>query len=251
MIYIKRFILMIQFFTTIPLQVSLKVDNRDFGKGLVFAPFIGLIIGVVLAGAYYCLALIFTKVILAALTFIIYIVLSGGLHLDGLGDTFDGLFSNRSKERILEIMRDSRVGTNAVLAVLSIFILNITLLSEFTRSQIIGALLLMPVAGRIGSLVGAGISKYARAGEGLGKSFIDFCGLREIFIGLVIYFGIFYFILSLKGIIIAIVPVVSAIFFAKVFGRKIGGVTGDILGAICELNQTVFLIVFYIVTKYL
>jgi adenosylcobinamide-GDP ribazoletransferase len=245
--YIKRFILMIQFLTTIPLSLNLDVKEEDFGKGLIFAPVIGLIIGGILVASFWCLSFVFPGYIAVILTFIIYVILTGGLHIDGLGDTFDGLFSNRSKERILEIMRDSRVGTNAVIAIVSVILLDVAFLAGISGFSLVRVLILMPVAGRIGSLVGAGVSKYARSSEGLGKSFIDYCGIKEIAIGLIFYIAIFFFTFGLKGLVLSIFPVLTAFILIRYFSGKIGGATGDILGAVCELNQTLFLLAVYII----
>lgn len=239
--FIKRFVLMIQFLTSIPLPVRLNVQQEDFGKGLVFAPVVGLILGGIMTGVYYLLNLIFPQYLAAIFIIILYIVLTGGLHLDGLGDTFDGIFSNRPKERILEIMRDSRVGTNAVLAIVSILLLNTALFASIDSKHIMKVLLLFPVAGRIGSLISTGVSTYARSGEGLGKSFIDYCGIREIIAGTLMYGAIFFAAAGLNGLLMAIPPLVTAYLLVKFFSRKIGGATGDILGAVCEINQTIFL----------
>lgn len=251
LILIKRFVLMLQFLTTIPLPVRLDVKEEDFGKGLIFAPLTGLVIGSILAASYFVINIVFPNYLTVIFIFVVYVMLTGGLHIDGLGDTFDGLFSNRSKERILEIMRDSRVGTNAVIAIVSVILLDVTLLSGITNGYIVKVLILMPVAGRIGSLIGAGVSKYARSGEGLGKSFIDYCGAKEIIIGLIFYFAIFYCILNQTGLIIAAFPAITSLLLVKFFSRKIGGATGDILGAVCELNQTLFLIEAFVILKYI
>ena len=248
--YIKRFILMIQFLTTLPIKVTLNVTAEDFGKGLVFAPITGLILGGLLAVAWLVLEMLFPVTVSAVLIVVLYIMLTGGLHLDGLGDTFDGLFSNRPKERMLEIMRDSRIGTNALLAVASVLFLNVALLSSFDKKHIAIIILLMPVAGRIGSLVASGVSKYARSGEGLGKSFIDWCGYKEILAGLIPYLAIFYFAYGVQGLLLSAVAPVTAFILIRLFGRKIGGATGDLLGAVCELNQTVFLISAFLFFKY-
>lgn len=247
MIIFKRLILMLQFLTSIPITFKIEVDNEDFGKGLIFAPLVGFFIGGILAGSYMLLNMLFPFYITCILILIEYILLTGGLHLDGLGDTFDGLFSNRPVDRMLEIMRDSRVGTNAVLAIVCILFLNFTLFIGIGTGAMVKILLLLPVAGRIGSLIGAGVSKYARRGEGLGKSFIDYCGIKEILTGLVFYFAVFFLTDHLQGLILSIFPILSAFIFTKYFSRKIGGATGDILGAVCELNQTFFLISTYII----
>ncbi|MCX7842877.1 MAG: adenosylcobinamide-GDP ribazoletransferase [Clostridia bacterium] len=242
MVVIKRFLLMMQFLTAIPLPFKLDVKEEDFGKGLVFAPVVGLIIGGILAAQYLLLEMLLPFNVNAVLVVVSYIMLTGGLHLDGLGDTFDGLFSNRPKERILEIMRDSRVGTNAVLAIFCVLALNTALLISLGSRNIVKALLLMPAAGRIGSLIGAGASRYARSGEGLGKSFIDFCGIKQILAGLVLYALIFIFAGGSVWAYLLIIPVASSFFLIWLFSRKIGGSTGDILGAVCEINQTIFLL---------
>lgn len=240
---------MFQFFTTMPIPVNLKVNEEDFGKGLIFAPIVGLFIGCLISVGFFLFESLFPLNVTAALTLVLYIIITGGLHLDGLGDTFDGLFSNRSKERMLEIMRDSRVGTNAVLAVSCLLLFNFTMISSLNGINALKILVLMPVSGRIGSLIGAGISCYARSGQGLGKSFIDCCGPREIFAGVILYIAIFYGILGLPGIIIGTVPCLSAVCLTWFFSKKIGGTTGDILGAVCELNQAVFLMTAYIFLK--
>lgn len=244
MVIIKRFVIMLQFFTSIPIPINMNCDEEDYGKGLIFAPVVGLILGFLLFVFYSLLGMFFSRNIVAALLIIGYIVLTGGLHLDGLGDAFDGLFSNRPKERILEIMRDSRVGTNAVLALICIVLLNFAMLTEINIMT--EALLLFPVAGRIGSLMGAGISVYARRNEGLGKSFIDHCGMKEMLFGAIISFAIFGVVMGLKGVVMAFVLMITACLITKIFTLKIGGATGDILGAVCELNQTVFLMLLYI-----
>lgn len=246
MIFVKRFLLMIQFLTTIPLPISLDVSEEDFGKGLVFAPLVGFILGGCLAGSYYVLRLVFPIHVTAIFIIVLYILLTGGLHLDGLGDTFDGLFSNRPRERILEIMRDSRVGTNAVLTIICVLLVNIGILAALDQDYIIKVLILMPAAGRIGSLVGSGISNYARSGGGLGKSFIDYCGVKEVVPGLAISLVLFYTAAGQPGVVSAVLSAASAFVLTRLFSRKIGGATGDILGAVCELNQTFFLIASYL-----
>ena len=246
---------MLQFMTAIPIRISIKADREDFGKGLVFAPAVGLVIGVLLAGGNYLLGLLFPPLVTAVLTIAFYIILTGGLHLDGLGDTADGLFSNRPKERMLEIMKDSRVGTNAVLILIIVVLLDISLLSSI-QSHIVFILLFMPVAGRIGSLVGAGSSQYAGMSDSPGRWCVEFCGLKDVLSGLAIYFVIFAAAAGITGLyagvtdllsgscilLTALIPPISAFVLTRLLGGKLGGVTGDILGAVCELNQVVFML---------
>ncbi|AAK79352.1 adenosylcobinamide-GDP ribazoletransferase [Clostridium acetobutylicum] len=247
MAFFRRLILMIQFLTRIPIKYESDITTEDFGKALALVPIVGLIIGGIMGVTYMLLVKVFFYKISAVLVLIEYIFLTGGIHLDGLGDTFDGVFSNRPKERILEIMRDSRVGTNAVLAVISVIILNYVILTEIDPAYMVKVIILFPVAGRLGSIVSASLSTYARRGEGMGKSFIDYCTLKELAIGIILYAVIFLSVGLSRGYIIMIFPILTAVILIKYFTRKIGGATGDILGAVCELNQTFYLMTVYAV----
>lgn len=240
---------MVQFLTRIPVPIVIDSKNEDYGKGLVFAPVVGFIIGGIIAGLNLVLKMVFPIYITAIFDVLAYIILTGGLHIDGLGDTFDGLFSNRSKERILEIMRDSRIGTNAVLSITVLLLVDTAFITALGSMNLNWALVIMPAAGRVGSLISSGISTYARKGEGLGKSFVDYCGIKEVIMGLALFFTGSYLIAGVTGLFTAVFPVLTAFLLTKLFSRKIGGVTGDILGAVCELNQTVYLIAAYIILR--
>ncbi len=243
---IKRFVIMLQFMTAIPVRINISFDSKDLGRGLALVPLIGLILGGILAILYKGLVQVFPPLITAVFLVIAYLVLSGGIHFDGLGDTFDGVFSNRSKERVLEIMHDSRIGTNAALVIICVIMLYIAFLTNIAPGLMIKTLVLMPVAGRTGCLIAAGTSQYARKDESLGKPFVDYCGIREVITGLLIYFAIFLAFLDVTYVIISIIPVLFSFILSKYFSSKIGGVTGDILGAVCELNQVLFLMTVYL-----
>lgn len=258
--YLRRFVLMLQFMTTIPVKTEVNAGREDFGRALSAAPAVGLVIGLLLAGFHYLVSYLFSSGVCSVLTVGLYIFLTGGLHLDGLGDTADGLFSNRSRERILEIMKDSRVGTNAVIAVALVLLLNAALISSI-ENHINAVLLLMPVTGRIGSLIGAGASGYAGISDGPGRWSVEYCGIKEVITGLVVYLCIFasvsaiYSQTSMKAsaVILAagMLPPLTAFLLARLLGRKLGGVTGDILGAVCELNQVIFLLTSSIIVRML
>jgi adenosylcobinamide-GDP ribazoletransferase len=177
---------------------------------------------------------------------VLYILLTGGLHLDGLGDTFDGIFSNRPKEKILEIMKDSRLGTNALLALISVILIYTAFLSEI-KSLPPYTLILMAVAGRTGIVVSAATSKYARLENSYAKLFIENCGILELIICMIIHTSIFCLILGIKGLFVAILTSIFSFVLSKYLGRRIGGITGDVLGAICEITQCFLLLLLYII----
>ena len=103
--------------TRIPIKADIGFDE-EFHKSIVYFPLVGFVIGLIsfLIGS---LALkIFDPFVTSILIVAGEVILTGGLHIDGLGDTFDAIYSNRDKERMLEIMKDSRLGTNSLLAIL-------------------------------------------------------------------------------------------------------------------------------------
>ncbi|HDP81326.1 MAG TPA: adenosylcobinamide-GDP ribazoletransferase, partial [Spirochaetes bacterium] len=178
-----------------------------------------------------------------------WVLLTGGLHLDGLADTCDGVFSLRPRERVLEIMKDPRIGTNGVLAVVMILAAKFTALLSLEESRLITALIVSPVAGRLALVTAASLGKYARDEEGLG-SFVNHTGWRQFLPALALALPVLP--LDPGRVTIAagsalFVPLAMH-FYLK---RKLGGVTGDTLGACVELTETWTLWAFLIMERLL
>ncbi len=247
--YLRQFLLMVQFLTRIPVTARLDVDEKDFGEGLAFAPLVGFIIGLILYAIYMGASFFLPLPAVSVVIVVSYILLSGGLHFDGLGDTFDGVFSGRPKQRVMEIMKDSRCGTNALLAIICVVLMDIAFIYTLLTNGAPEIIVLFPVTGRLACLVGAGAFNYARD-DGLGKSFVNHCGAKHIAAGLItlmvvhfIFGGFGYIFLGAAG---AIAGYLLNLFFSK----KISGVTGDILGACCELNQMFYLMFAVFILKF-
>jgi cobalamin 5''-phosphate synthase/cobalamin synthase len=233
---------MIQFLTRIPVPFRFEATNEDYGKGLIFAPLVGLLIGALLYGINLIFQPFLQLEARIAVIIASYVIITGGLHIDGLGDTFDGVFSNRPREKMLEIMRDSRIGTFGLLAIVMVLFLDFWLMRDAVNKGFIYAILMFPMAGRIGSIVSASISSYARKGEGLGKSFIEYCGAKEFTMGVIFYVIPSVLIGGTIGGVISAITIVTAVAAILYFSNKLGGATGDVLGAVCELNQLFFLL---------
>lgn len=238
----KSLLLMITFFTRIPISYNHEYDEKDLIKGIKFFPMIGLIIGMVMYIPVLLKDILHTHVIVL-LSWVIYIWITGGLHIDGLADTFDGVFSNRDRERILEIMRDSRIGTFGVLGMLLIIIWNLV----FTYYIDLKLLIIVPIVGRCAAILSASDSKYAREGQGMGKAFIENCRKKELIISM-----IFVIILSLligyPVSTMALFPTFAAVMLiSKYINNKIGGNTGDTIGFAIEISQSIFILFVYLV----
>lgn len=235
----KKFILMIQFLTRIPINKEIKLDKEDFSGGVVYFPLVGLIIGIINGLVYFILAQIIGGIVPLIAVIISNVFVTGALHLDGLADSCDGIFSARNKDRMLEIMRDSRIGTNGALVLIITILLKIALLDITPEVIIVPTIVLIPVAGRGAMSIILFKSKYARE-EGLGDLFIGKTSFFNTAIPCFITFLLVYFILGNLGVIALILSIATSYLMRSYFNKKIGGLTGDLLGAINEVVELIF-----------
>jgi adenosylcobinamide-GDP ribazoletransferase len=167
------------------------------------------------------------------------VICSAGLHMDGLADTADGLFSSRPRERILEIMRDSHIGTMGVLAIVAVLLLKVALLASLAGPQRWRLVLLAPIAGRCAMLLAMSLLSYARSGGGLATIFRS-QGRRAALLSawaIVVVFGAGWLCAGYRGVAIAAASVAVVLLFGWYTKRRIGGYTGDTLGATSELAE--------------
>ena len=274
----KGFLLLLSFMTRIPMPKT-EYDEEKLGKSMKYFPVVGIIVGLILL--FFCIVFTFIFKNLtysAVLPLMIIVVIltdlitTGALHLDGLADTFDGIFSYRSKHKMLEIMKDSRLGSNGALALILYFLLKFVLLFSLTiesREAAIYVIMTYPVVARFCSVVSCASSPYAR-GSGMGKTFVDntkTCGLIVATVitllytvGMVFIPFIFFtnYSLSIQFIIqtilvILVIVALLALFayaFSKLIERKIGGITGDILGALLEISSLLYIVLILVVPTF-
>lgn len=248
----KLFFATLGFLTRFPIffQDDTILSDKAFAKGILFYPLIGMLVGLTCAGVAfipYFLKLPLLAAIFAVLT---EICVTGAFHLDGLSDTCDGLFSSRDKERMLEIMHDSRAGTNGVAAIVFDVLLKTICLSYLPSAIMLPAVILMPVAGKTITPV-LMHSQYARKKSGLGSIYLSPTYTFPMILAML--FGVMLIALWLKNL--AWIPIIfiflSAILFRSYCYKKIDGMTGDTLGAGCEIAEIVFLITVLLQSKVL
>ena len=235
---IKQLIILIQFMTRIPVFVNVEYDEEKLGKSIKYFPLVGAIIGIFLYGINILAGKITVNRQIAAMIIIIAeIFITGLIHIDGLADTADGLFSYAEKEKILEIMKDSRVGTNGAVALILYFMTKVILLSEIRPEYII----LYPVISRLSTSINAGLGEYARK-NGMSNGIIGKNGKKEAGISIIITMILSFIILKAKGLIILIFAILFILLLMKGVKRKIGGITGDTMGASLELTSILVLL---------
>ncbi|MDI6617073.1 MAG: adenosylcobinamide-GDP ribazoletransferase [Clostridiales bacterium] len=239
---IKSFVLMMQFFTRLPINIEIDVKRETVIKGTVFLPLIGMIVGFGSYLAYYIAGLINRDAAALAAVIVMFLI-TGGLHVDGLSDTTDGFFSARSKDRILEIMKDSRVGSFGVIAIVFDILAKYVLIKNTSPDIAAYSLILSCGCARSSMSLLFGIGKSARPG-GMGDMFLN-KGSFKYFIASSLIFGIIGFYMAGYVFMISFFAclLLSLLMMMK-SDRIIGGLTGDVFGTICELAEILSLAIF-------
>ena len=250
----RELVTALQFLTRIRLFRDPDYDDGLFGRSVKFFPLVGLLAGSILAGVAVLTGGWLPGTVRSTLLVTLSVFITGGLHCDGLMDSADGLFSGRSRERMLEIMKDSRVGSFGVVAIFLLLLWKWALLHDLPDSLLVPALISMMTFGRFAMILAILRFPYARP-EGMGKAFALYAGTHSLGPALATLLGllaVFYFVTGPLVCGIAAAAALAAILFAFWFGRwtthKLGGMTGDTYGAVTELSELVVLIVFVLST---
>ncbi|MCC5438470.1 adenosylcobinamide-GDP ribazoletransferase [Clostridium botulinum] len=240
---LNDFLLMIQFFTRIPVNKNLQCEKENFKRGAFFLPVVASIIGGIEFLIYLGLKNFLPPNVIIVLLLLFTAMITGGLHMDGLADTCDGFFSLRDKERIIEIMKDSRMGAFGTIAMIINLLLKYQLLYSLVLKDCSIAIILAPVIGRI-SILFLCLSKRTAKKNGSGNIFIGNMSKPIIFLITIIALAMNTYFLGLKITIISFIAVLIITYlFYLLCLNKINGLTGDTLGACNELGEITFLLI--------
>ena len=239
----NAFILAWQFLTILPLtKKGEKGDPRNFGRSMAYFPAIGLILGLILWGTAQVFTGFFPEAVADGLVISLLVILTGAFHLDGLADTLDGLAFGRSPESRLQIMKEHPIGSFGVVGLIVALGLKFTAYHSLPADWAGTAFILALMLGR-GSMVQVLYrSPYARPEGGLGKIFKEHLGKRELIISTATSLAFSLFFFRVWGFFLWLATVIFSGWLEIYFKKKIGGVTGDILGTANELNETLTLL---------
>ncbi|VBB06829.1 adenosylcobinamide-gdp ribazoletransferase [Lucifera butyrica] len=239
----------LQFLTRIRITRQQEWSAENFGRSVKYFPLVGAVLGVLLAALYYLLQGYLPLVarympvnVIAVLVVAANIFLTGGLHCDGLMDTMDGIFSGRSREKMLEIMKDSRVGANGAIAFGILLLAKWSLLLDLSPSVLPVALFAMPILGRFSMVMAITLFPYARP-EGIGKAFAQFAG-RHALLTAALFTAFFIIPLGKEAVAGWGITSLFTLIFCRYVTRLLGGLTGDVYGAVTELSEVLILLVF-------
>lgn len=234
--------LALQLLTRLPVPSSPAPPRpEDLGLAVLFFPGVGLLIGALLAGVHVALETVDPGV-LAALVLAVWALLTGGLHLDGLADTADAWIGGQGdRDRTLAIMKDPRSGPAAIMAVVLVLLAKFAALQALLAGDALYLLLLAPVLGRTVVVLLLITTPYVRP-AGLGTPYAEYlpqlsCGALVLLVAASVVV-----LLGWQGGALLAALGVGFLGFRYWLLTRLGGATGDTLGAACELSETVALL---------
>lgn len=233
----RSFLAAFRFLTIIPIPGTLGTAEDDLVGCVPYIPIVGIIIGAIAGAAAFGLAQIAPPVITAIVLIVFLLKISGGLHMDGLADTADGFNSSRKRERILEIMRDSRIGPMGASAMCCVFFMKFAGLASANTPALWRIVALMPIAGRCLIVLQLAALPYART-DGLAQVFYRKPHRLHAVFATIILAAAAFLLLNWRGLILAAACLIVTVAFCLQARRKINGATGDTFGALCELGET-------------
>jgi adenosylcobinamide-GDP ribazoletransferase len=229
----------LRFLTILPIGGLPPVSEAAIARAIAVFPLAGAVIGALLAGAGLISSALWDDWVRAVVVVVAWAIITAGLHLDGLSDTFDAVLSWRSRERKLEIMKDSRIGAMGAIALIALLLLKVALLHN-TGAGWLRAVVLAPVLGRWADTYGIFWFPPARAG-GLGREFQSRVGRADFIIGSSIALVLAVALGGTRGIVALALTWVVAHVLGMWWARDLGGLTGDTYGALCEIAEVVAL----------
>ena len=242
MYQLRLFFVALQFFTRLPIPrwVGFKQDWLHHASR--YFPLVGVVVGTIGAGVYAAAALALPAAVAAVLSTAATIYATGAFHEDGFADACDGLGGGMTRERVLEIMKDSRVGAYGAIGVVCMLGTKIATLAMLPPASAIGALLLAHPLSRLCATSLIWRMEYARA-EGKAKPLAERMSTPEFCIAALTVAASAAILLACgaltpQAVLGALLAAAAATWWlARKFGRRIGGYTGDCLGAVQQLSE--------------
>jgi len=235
--------LAIQFLTRIPVTIKGVVDEKKMARSMAWFSLAGLLLGAAAAVVHALASFAFPLPVSNILTLVFLVFITGNMHGDGLMDSADGLFSGKPRERVLEIMKDSRVGSHGVMAGILVILAKYVLLGQAEPGTHGIALILMVSLARWSQVYGAALYSYARLSGGVGI-FTAHVGRRELLINLLTILAVTLFLLKLPGLILLGTVFAGTALLHWLISKKLAGITGDTLGAVSECIEVLCLLTF-------
>ena len=237
----------IMFYTRIPVPKNLPYSDEILNRSTRYFPFVGWIVGGISAAAFYVLQLIFPPELAILLSMLATIFVTEAFHEDGFADFCDGFGGGYTRERILTIMKDSRIGTYGSIGLIGMLAIKFMSLHAIDAAAIPLILLAGHSLSRLMPILIIYTSEYSREDASSKTKPIGKKG-KGLDFALAVCFGLTFLIFIPLSYSLAILPVLllTAFIFRRYITRKIGGYTGDCLGALQQITEVEFYLGFAI-----
>lgn len=239
---LRLFFIAVQFFTRLPIPRWVGFEQAWLNHASRYFPLVGLVVGIIAAAVYALAALWLPAPVAAVLSTAATIYITGAFHEDGFADTCDGLGGGMTRERALEIMKDSRVGAYGAIGIVCMLAAKLTALATLPPVSAIAALLLAHPLSRLAATSLIWKMDYARA-EGKAKPLAVRMTNKEFLIAVLTVLLpaaalLLYDALDLAALAAALLATtLAAGWLARKFAHRLGGYTGDCLGAVQQLAE--------------
>lgn len=228
------------FLTVVPVTRAAADPGDRLGRA--YFPAVGALVGLVSGIAFILGAAVVTTLVAAVAAVATGALLSGGLHLDGLADSADGLLGGGNRERRLEIMRDPRVGSFGAIALVLVLIGDVAALSAMTSARALAALVAAGALSRLALLAVVAFVPYSRT-EGLGIAALGGHRVADLAVGCLL--TLVACVLDIRRALVgAAMVTLTTLVVVSLARRRIGGATGDVYGACTEIGQLAALVAF-------
>lgn len=228
----KNLVSAIQFITRIPVGAPGTFEPSGM---IPYFAVVGLLIGLLLAAFDHVVSRFWSGHMTAILDGIFLVWITGAFHLDGLGDTADGLYGNRPREKALRIMKDSHIGAMALVTVVSALAVKWGAIADLDRHRAL-FLILIPAYARGSMLFGFRFLSYGRPEGGTGHAFFETRLRLRDFWALSIPAGLSAFA-GIPGLLVTLAFIVTVAGILHFYRRRMGCITGDMLGAMTEITE--------------
>jgi adenosylcobinamide-GDP ribazoletransferase len=231
------FLTAVMFFTRVPISLS-NFDNSDLNKATRYFPLVGILVGAVGALVFWLSNILLPLEVALLISMASTILLTGAFHEDGLADAIDGLGGGWSKEQVLTIMVDSRIGSYGAIGLVMVLLTKYQALSYQTVTLIPVTLIAGNALSRLCAVLVMFTQSYVKA-EGKSKPLATKLNITELIIAT--FFGIAPMAFLEIKLLSALVPVAIVwLWFSAKIKSRIGGYTGDCLGAMQQLTEIAF-----------
>jgi adenosylcobinamide-GDP ribazoletransferase len=252
----RNFLLALGFFTRIPVPSFLDFQEADLNHTVKYFPLVGWLVGLIGVAAFYLAMQVFTHGIAVLISMAATIFATGAFHEDGLADSADGLGGGWSREQVLAIMQDSRLGTYGAIALFMVLMTKYQLLAEMHADTVMAALICAHALSRLSAVWLMAALPYAKAdanSTGKAKPLATQVSRNDLWLANV--FGLLPLLMLLAllqnslanwratlSFVLLVLAAVGAIWWwwRLLLKRKLGGYTGDTLGAIQQLSEIMF-----------